>query len=147
LDIGRALRRELRLGEGEATDLLILGLSATDYVGHTYGTQGSEMCIQLMALDEALGEFFRALDSTGVDYAVMLTADHGGHDIPERHRDHAAPDAQRVDPALNASNMAKSLRERLRLRGTCSMATARSATCISTASLRPRSAGACSKKR
>jgi predicted AlkP superfamily pyrophosphatase or phosphodiesterase len=117
LDIGRALRREMRLGEGEATDLLVLGLSATDYVGHTYGTQGSEMCIQLLALDEALGEFFRALDSTNIDYVVMLTADHGGHDIPERHRQNAAPEAQRVDPALNPGNMAKSLRERLRLKG------------------------------
>jgi arylsulfatase A-like enzyme len=47
----------------------------------------------------------------------MLTADHGGHDIPERHRQNAAPEAQRVDPALNPSNMAKSLRERLRLKG------------------------------
>jgi predicted AlkP superfamily pyrophosphatase or phosphodiesterase len=97
LDLGAAMRREMRLGEGEATDLLILGLSATDYVGHTFGTQGSEMCIQLMALDNALGEFFRGLDATGIDYLVMLTADHGGHDIPERHRDHSAPDASRVD--------------------------------------------------
>ena len=102
LDIGSALRREMRLGQGEGTDLLILGLSATDYVGHTYGTQGSEMCIQLMALDKALGEFFRGLDSAGIDYLVMLTADHGGHDIPERHRDHAANDATRVDQALSA---------------------------------------------
>ena len=117
LDLGEALRRELKLGEGEATDLLILGLSATDYVGHTYGTQGSEMCVQLMALDEALGGFFRNLDSAGIDYLVMLTADHGGHDIPERHRDHAATDAIRVDPALNAGNMAKSLASRLKLKG------------------------------
>ncbi len=102
LDIATALRREMRLGEGDATDLLILGLSATDYVGHTYGTQGSEMCIQLMALDNALGEFFRGLDSTGIDYLVMLTADHGGHDVPERHREHAANDATRVDKALSA---------------------------------------------
>ena len=93
LDLGEALRREMKLGEGAATDLLILGLSATDYVGHSFGTQGSEMCIQLMALDEALGGFFRNLDSTGIDYLVMLTADHGGHDIPERHREHAAGDA------------------------------------------------------
>jgi predicted AlkP superfamily pyrophosphatase or phosphodiesterase len=117
LDMGESLRREMKLGEGPATDLLILGLSATDYVGHTYGTQGSEMCIQILALDEALGGFFRALDSTGIDYLVMLTADHGGHDIPERHRDHAAGDAVRVDPALNSGNMAKSLAARLKLPG------------------------------
>jgi len=117
LDLGEALRREMKLGEGPATDLLILGLSATDYVGHTFGTQGSEMCIQLMALDEALGGFFRTLDATGIDYLVMLTADHGGHDIPERHREHAAGDAMRVDAALNPGNMAKSLAARLRLSG------------------------------
>ncbi|HEU0133965.1 MAG TPA: alkaline phosphatase family protein [Allosphingosinicella sp.] len=117
LELGEALRREMRLGEGQATDLLILGLSATDYVGHTYGTQGSEMCVQLMALDEALGGFFRGLDATGIDYLVMLTADHGGHDIPERHREHSAGDAIRVDPALNAGNMAKSLAARLKLKG------------------------------
>jgi predicted AlkP superfamily pyrophosphatase or phosphodiesterase len=117
LELGDAIRRELRLGQGDAPDLLILGLSATDYVGHSYGTQGAEMCIQLMALDNMLGEFFRKLDAAGIDYAVMLTADHGGHDIPERHREHAAPDAVRVDPALNASNMAKAIGDRLRLKG------------------------------
>jgi predicted AlkP superfamily pyrophosphatase or phosphodiesterase len=117
LELGDALRRDMKLGQGEATDLLILGLSATDYVGHTFGTQGAEMCIQLMALDNALGDFFRKLDATGIDYLVMLTADHGGHDIPERHRDHAAPDAMRVDPALNSGNMAKALAAKLKLKG------------------------------
>jgi phosphonoacetate hydrolase len=48
----------MKLGQGEATDLLIVGLSATDYVGHSYGTQGSEMCLQLLALDRSLGDFF-----------------------------------------------------------------------------------------
>ncbi|MFL6858095.1 MAG: alkaline phosphatase family protein [Allosphingosinicella sp.] len=117
LALGEGLRREMRLGESEATDLLILGMSATDYVGHTYGTQGSEMCLQLMALDDALGEFFRGLDATGIDYVVMLTADHGGLDIPERHRDHAAPDAARVDNALNVDAMGKALAARLKLQG------------------------------
>jgi predicted AlkP superfamily pyrophosphatase or phosphodiesterase len=115
--MGEALRREMKLGEGEATDLLILGLSATDYVGHTFGTQGAEMCIQLMALDEALGAFFRGLDATGIDYLVTLTADHGGVDIPERSRDHATLDATRVDPALNSGTMAKTLAARLKLTG------------------------------
>jgi predicted AlkP superfamily pyrophosphatase or phosphodiesterase len=117
LELGESLRRELKLGEGEATDLLILGLSATDYVGHSFGTQGSEMCIQLLALDEALGGFFRNLDAAGIDYLVTLTADHGGVDIPERARDHASGDAMRVDPALNAGNMNKSLAQRLKLNG------------------------------
>jgi len=117
LALGEGLRREMKLGEGDSTDLLILGMSATDYVGHTYGTQGSEMCIQLMALDKALGEFFRGLDATGIDYVVMLTADHGGSDIPERHRQHGLPEAARVDPALNADNMGKTLAQRLKLTG------------------------------
>jgi predicted AlkP superfamily pyrophosphatase or phosphodiesterase len=117
LDLGDALRREMKLGQGDATDLLVLGLAATDYVGHSYGTQGAEMCIQLMALDDALGDFFRKLDAAGIDYVVMLTADHGGQDIPERQRDHAAPDATRVDPALNPGNMAKALAAKLKLKG------------------------------
>jgi predicted AlkP superfamily pyrophosphatase or phosphodiesterase len=117
LAVGEAMRRDMKLGEGAATDLLVLGLSATDYVGHSYGTQGAEMCIQLMALDEALGDFLRKLDATGIDYLVMLTSDHGGHDVPERHREHAAPDAARVDPALNAGTMAKALGARLKLSG------------------------------
>ncbi|HEX8669037.1 MAG TPA: alkaline phosphatase family protein [Allosphingosinicella sp.] len=117
LGLAANLRREMRLGEGEATDLLIVGLSATDYVGHTYGTQGAEMCIQLLALDKALGQFFRELDATGIDYLVMLTADHGGHDIPERHREHGIGEAARVDPALNADAMGKTLGQRLKLKG------------------------------
>jgi predicted AlkP superfamily pyrophosphatase or phosphodiesterase len=117
LSLGAALRQEMKLGEGPATDLLILGMSATDYVGHTYGTQGSEMCIQLMALDNELGAFFRQLDATGIDYLVMLTADHGGVDIPERMREHGLPEAARVDPALNAETMGETIGAKLHLTG------------------------------
>ncbi len=95
------LRADRRLGEGPQTDLLTIGLSATDYVGHAFGTGGAEMCMQLLALDRELGDFFARLDATGIDYAVVLTADHGGHDLPERNRQNAAPSAVRVDPALD----------------------------------------------
>lgn len=95
------LRADHHLGEGATTDLLIIGLSATDYVGHTYGTEGSEMCLQLLAVDRELGDFFTRMDATGIDYAVVLTADHGGHDLPERNRQNAAPSAQRVDAVLS----------------------------------------------
>lgn len=96
-----ALREARKLGEGDATDLLILGLSATDYVGHSSGTEGAEMCLQMAGLDRELGAFFAKLDATGIDYVVGLTADHGGHDLPERNRQNAWPEAARVDRSLD----------------------------------------------
>ena len=72
--------------EAPTPDLLAISLSATDYVGHTYGTEGEEMCLQLLELDREIGDFLKLLDSRGIDYAVALTADHGGKDIPERER-------------------------------------------------------------
>ena len=117
LAIAEGMRDELRLGEGPATDLLIIGLSATDYIGHGFGTRGSEMCIQVLALDRILGDFFRDLDRQGVDYVVMLTADHGGLDLPERSAEMAGGAATRVDAALNANRMSEALARRLGLRG------------------------------
>jgi predicted AlkP superfamily pyrophosphatase or phosphodiesterase len=113
--LAASLATSMKLGQGAATDLLIIGASATDYVGHARGTEGSEMCIQLLALDETLGKLFAVLDRTGVDYAVVLTADHGGHDLPERNREHGAPDAARVDPMLNATAIGKAVQAQLKL--------------------------------
>ena len=92
--------RELGLGADAAPDILSIGLAATDYVGHRYGTGGQEMCLQLLSLDRDLGDFFARLDGWGVDYAVALTADHGGLDIPERLRARGVTDAARIDPEL-----------------------------------------------
>jgi predicted AlkP superfamily pyrophosphatase or phosphodiesterase len=117
LALAAGLRSELKLGEGPAPDLLAVGVSATDYIGHTYGTQGSEMCIQMLALDRALGDFFRQLDATGIDYVVMLTADHGGHDIPERIDQHGVTDASRADNALSPGPMSKAIADKLHLTG------------------------------
>src|SRR5690606_12521728 len=96
------LRAEYKLGEGGTTDLLIVGASASDYVRHTYGTEGTEMCLQLFALDRTLGTFFDKLDATGIDYQVVLTADHGGHDLPERHQMRGITEAARVDAQFRA---------------------------------------------
>jgi len=110
-----ALRQARKLGEGSTTDLLIVGLSATDYVGHGFGTGGSEMCLQMLALDRELGDFFARLDQAGIDYAVALTADHGGHDLPERNRQNAWPAAARVDAAIDPDLVAKAVAEKLGL--------------------------------
>ena len=109
-----ALRADRKLGEGAATDLLIIGLSATDYVGHAFGTGGAEMCQQILSMDRDLGDFFARLDATGIDYAVALTADHGGHDLPERLVQNAIP-AERVDPALAPSALGKTVAAKLGL--------------------------------
>ena len=110
-----ALRQARKMGEGNGTDLLIVGLSATDYVGHGAGTEGAEMCLQMAGLDRELGDFFARLDATGIDYAVALTADHGGHDMPERNRQNGWPAAQRVDPALDPDALGKAVAEKLGL--------------------------------
>jgi len=105
-----AVISDMKLGQGEATDILSVGLSATDYVGHAFGTEGVEMCIQMAELDRYLGELFSVLDGNGVDYVAMLTADHGGLDLPERASQQAMPDAQRLDAKLNAKSIGASVK-------------------------------------
>jgi arylsulfatase A-like enzyme len=75
------------------------------------------MCIQLAELDAGLGDFFARLDATGIDYLVVLTADHGGHDLPERNRENSAPDAVRVDPALDNGALNAMLEARTGIKG------------------------------
>lgn len=100
LDLATELVDENKLGKNSVPDVLSVSLSATDYIGHAYGTEGAEMCIQMQQLDLALGDFFIALDQRGIDYAVVLTADHGGFDMPERLDEQALPAAHRVSKAL-----------------------------------------------
>lgn len=106
LDFAADMAKRWRLGRGPTPDLLAISLSATDYVGHRYGNGGAEMCEQVHALDRSLGAFLKRIDRLGVPYMVVLTADHGSVDAPERLREQGIP-AQRVDTtaflaALNA---------------------------------------------
>lgn len=117
LALAAALAREMRLGGDGVPDILSIGLSGTDYVGHAYGSGGQEMCLQLLSLDREMGDFFKALDRMGLDYAVMLTADHGGLDIPERLRLQGVADAARVDPELAAAKVGQAVAARLKLSG------------------------------
>lgn len=117
LALAAALVDELQLGGQAEPDLLSISLSATDYVGHSYGTGGSEMCLQLLDLDRELGDFLKYLDSRAIDYVVALTADHGGLDIPERKRLAGDRQAARVDPNLNAGAIGLRLVKQLGLPG------------------------------
>lgn len=117
LALAAGLVGEMKLGRGAAPDLIAIGVSATDYVGHTYGTEGQEMCLQLLSLDRDLGDFFQQLDGQGIDYAVVLTADHGGNDIPEREREAGIANAARVDPGLFPAQSGKAIAALLGLSG------------------------------
>ncbi|MEO8455842.1 MAG: alkaline phosphatase family protein [Sphingomicrobium sp.] len=109
LALAAGLVDEMQLGRRADPDVLAVSLSATDYVGHAYGTEGQEMCLQLLELDREIGDFLAMLDSRRIKYAVALTADHGGKDIPERERLAGVASAARVDPALGAARMGKKL--------------------------------------
>jgi predicted AlkP superfamily pyrophosphatase or phosphodiesterase len=117
LAIAAGLVDEMQLGRGADPDVLAISLSATDYVGHSYGTEGQEMCLQLLALDRELGDFLGFLDSRGIDYSVVLTADHGGQDIPERKRQRGVPGALRIDPTLLAKEVGAHIGANLGLKG------------------------------
>ncbi|QTN20358.1 alkaline phosphatase family protein [Brevundimonas sp. AJA228-03] len=88
-----------QLGRRGVTDMLGISLSGTDKIGHAYGTQGPEMCEQLLRMDEALGAFLDKVAEVPGGAIVVLTADHGGSDSPERMAERGAP-AGRNDPEM-----------------------------------------------
>jgi hypothetical protein len=79
----------LGLGGRDGVDLLSLGLSATDVIGHTYGPYSREQLDNLLRLDRGLGDLFEFLDGAiGRDrYIVALSADHGVLAAPEHLRE------------------------------------------------------------
>lgn len=117
LALAARLIDEMKLGKAGSSDLAAISLAATDYVGHSYGGGGEEMCLQLLSLDRDLGDFFSLLDSRSIDYAVMLTADHGGEDVPERLRLMGVANAARIDPALEPAAMGQAIGAGIGLRG------------------------------
>ncbi|HXI20004.1 MAG TPA: alkaline phosphatase family protein, partial [Gemmatimonadales bacterium] len=80
--------RSLGLGRRSRPDLLVLGLSATDYIGHRWGPGSREMHDQQLRLDRYLGAFLDSLNVLvqGRPLLVVLTADHGVTPYPEAAR-------------------------------------------------------------
>jgi len=69
----------LQLGRDAAPDLLAVGFSALDYLGHRFGPRSREVEEILINLDFTLGELIAGLDQRlgRGGYALALTADHG----------------------------------------------------------------------
>src|SRR6266853_1597477 len=74
-----------KLGAGAATDLLVIGLSANDILGHQVGPDSPRMRGMALELDRRLAEFFGFLGhQVGMANVWMaLSADHGIAPLPE----------------------------------------------------------------
>ena len=118
VDAALAAVKALALGQRDSVDLLAVSLSGNDYVGHYFGTEGPEMCAFQLALDQSVGRLLTALDKTRVSYMVVLTADHGGLDIPERSRPRGLPAAQRISPDVFPVNIGTAVAREFGLEGT-----------------------------
>jgi len=97
-DVARRLVEEERIGQRNGTDLLAIGLSATDYIGHSFGPSSLEAEDNLFRLDKSLGRFLEFIDErVGLEHTVIvLSADHGIPEIPERYIAQGM-DAGRID--------------------------------------------------
>ncbi len=103
LDLARYATRELHMGRNStgAPDLLFLGLSSLDHVGHRFGQDSREVADAVVRLDGQLDAFFRWLDGEvgSGSTLIFLTADHGATPIPEVARERARRAGGRDDPA------------------------------------------------
>ncbi len=88
------------LGMDNDPDLLAVGFSATDFIGHRYGPYSQEAMDQNLRLDRLLAALLEAVDRrVGMDKAVVaLTADHGALPLVEELQRRGV-EARRVDPA------------------------------------------------
>jgi predicted AlkP superfamily pyrophosphatase or phosphodiesterase len=85
LRLARAAVEGEELGADEIPDLLALGLSSNDYVGHMYGPQSQEVADITLRTDRQLDDLMQYLDQkvgTGA-WTLLLTSDHGIAPIPE----------------------------------------------------------------
>ena len=73
------------LGKGEAPDLLVISLSAHDYIGHGWGHESWEMWDFEQRLDRQLGAFLDQLDHKigAGHWTMVVTSDHGASPMPD----------------------------------------------------------------
>jgi predicted AlkP superfamily pyrophosphatase or phosphodiesterase len=89
-----------QLGADRATDILAVGLGATDIIGHTYGVDSQEIMDQLLRLDLTLQKLFDEIDRTvgSANTLVVLTSNHGVLPLVEVLQARGV-DARRTSPA------------------------------------------------
>jgi hypothetical protein len=66
------------LGADDVTDILAVGFSATDVIGHAYGPDSHEIMDQMLRLDRTIGKLMEAVQQRvgGAGAVYVLSADH-----------------------------------------------------------------------
>jgi predicted AlkP superfamily pyrophosphatase or phosphodiesterase len=84
LEMGKRALEAYGLGRRPGTDMLFVGFSSVDGVGHDYGPDSQEAMDCLLRLDRMLQQLFEAADrASGGRTLVVLSADHGSMPLVE----------------------------------------------------------------
>ena len=105
LDFARQMIAAEKLGQGEATDMLLISLSANDILGHKVGPNTPESKAMTQALDGQLASFFDYLGKEiGLGNVwIALSADHGVSTAPSFLSDIKVPSAYLSDAQITKS--------------------------------------------
>jgi len=114
IDFAMEVVRAEHLGGDEDPDLLAIGFSANDLVGHSYGPDSHEVMDITIRTDRLLERFFTFLMQQvgGDNLVIAITADHGVAPLPELLRAQRKTNAGRIDPAVIADAAERALRSR-----------------------------------
>jgi len=88
-DLALACLKNEQLGKDQISDLFCLSFSSPDIIGHSYGPRSVEIEDVYLRLDRDLSEILTYLDKEvgKENFVVVLTADHGGADVPAHLKD------------------------------------------------------------
>ncbi|MBX9790216.1 MAG: alkaline phosphatase family protein [Pirellulales bacterium] len=114
LAVARLLVEHEQLGGDNVPDLLCIGLSSNDYVGHAFGPHSLEVQDVTFRMDRDLGEFMRWLDERigAGNWTFGLSSDHGVGPVPELAMALRLRGAR--NPLGDATQLAARLEKRLR---------------------------------
>jgi hypothetical protein len=100
------------LGRDDDPDVLALGFSANDLVGHSYGPDSHEVMDITLRTDRLLERLFAFLEThVGLERVlIVLTADHGVAPLPELAR--RGGSGARFDPAVASAAVERALQTR-----------------------------------
>ncbi|HEX6114527.1 MAG TPA: alkaline phosphatase family protein [Geminicoccaceae bacterium] len=113
LEFAKELVKQEKVGQGEATDMLAISFSTTDYIAHAFGPNSLESEEGVLRLDTTLADLFAFVDQTvGLDRTlIVLSSDHGFDEVPE-HQKELGFDAGRHYPEKFVEQTNAGLQER-----------------------------------